>query len=106
MKLLLTEPKGPRVKPEITSHPGHLTQPRCEAEQYHLKIIQLRQSSLGPDHLETLQAVPRLEGSGAMVGLELWPPKSCRAATSFSRGASLARFAVFLMFECVWMMAP
>ena len=47
---------------------GHLGPSRCfflQAEQYHLKIIQLRQSSLGPDHLETLQAVAWLGDKGA-----------------------------------------
>eukprot|EP00913_Durusdinium_trenchii_P000501 g458.t1 len=39
-----------------------------QAEQYHLKIIQLRQSSLGYDHLETLQAMSNLAYMYKMLG--------------------------------------
>ena len=56
-----------------------------QAEQYHLKIIQLRQSSLGPDHLETLQAVA-------------WPKKDVG-----DKGADSCGFIVFPMdWRMVW----
>ena len=46
-----------------------------QAEQYHLKIIQLRQSSLGPDHLETLQAVawPQKNEGGRTKAAAIFP---------------------------------